>query len=110
MNMRRNRVTVSILMAMPACWSLPDDRPVSLQAAGRGRQGAVGRGPHRSWRDPYPLLHAGRHGGDGQGYDPGIGGGDRGRDFARQYLSFDAAPRRRTGRTVGRTAPLDELG
>ena len=61
-------------------------------------------------RHPDAGVHAGRHGGDGQGDAARGGARERRRHHPWQYLSFDAPPGRRAGREARRASQVHGLG
>ena len=78
-----------------------------LATDGAARTGVISDAARR---DPHAGLHARGHRCDGQGNAARKRARDRGRYPAGQHLSPDAAARGGTGGSVGRVAPVHELG
>ena len=72
-------------------------------------RGAARHGVHLARRHPDAGLHAGRHGGDGEGDAPAGGPRARRRHPAGQRVPPDAAARRGTRRVARRLAQVHEL-
>ncbi len=97
-------------MAMPAC--SPGRRRherVPLRAPRERRGGPPRPAADRAWAGRDAGLHAGRHGGHGQGDDARHAARDRRPDGPRQRLPPDAAAGRRADRAPGRPPPLHGL-
>ena len=73
------------------------------------RRRAPRRDRHAARQGADAGLHAGGHARHGEGADPEAVRGNRRRDRARQYLSSDAAARRRAHRRARRPAQIHEL-